>query len=61
MLNVQNVVTVNNGNSVTNSTNSNSLFNGNIADNGTTDHSSNNGNTAYTVEIGITVIIVASE
>ena len=61
MLNVQNVVTVNNGNSVTNSTNSNSLFNGNIDDNGTTDHSSNNGNIAYTVEIGITVSIVASE
>ena len=57
----KNVVTVNNGNSVTNSTNSNSLFNGNIADNGTTDHSSNNGNTVYTVGIGITVIIVASE
>ena len=61
MLNVQNVVTVNNGNSVTNSTNSNSLFNGDINNNGTTDHSSSNGNIAYTVEIGITVIIVASE
>lgn len=57
----KNVVTVNNGNSVTNSTNSNSPFNGDIDDNGTTDHSSNNGNIAYTVEIGITVIIVASE
>jgi len=57
----KNVVTVNNGNSVTNSTNSNSLFNGNIANNGTTDNSSDNDNTAYTVKIGITVIIVASE
>lgn len=57
----KNVVTVNNGNSVTNSTNSNSPFNGNIDDNGTTDHSSNNGNIAYTVEIGITVITVTSE
>ena len=57
----KNVVTVNNGNSVTNSTNSNSLFNGNIANNGTTDNSSNNSNTVYTVRIGITIIIVASE
>ena len=55
------VVTVNNGNSVTNSTNSNSIFNGNIDDNGTTDNSSNNGNIADTVESGITIIIVASE
>jgi len=55
-LNVQNVVTVNNRNSVTNSTNSSSLFNGNINNNGTTDYNSNNGNTAYTIKIGIPLL-----
>lgn len=58
MLNVQNVVTANNENSITDGTNSTSTPNGDIVSNG---YSGNNGYNVFTVKIGTTSIVAASE
>jgi len=61
MLNVQNVVTTSNENSIISGTNSISTPNGNIVSNSTIVYSGDNSYNVFTVKVGTTDIVTESE